>query len=53
MVAKDAAGREPNTLKEQARMAFNFQAKGRSEEQLTIARRFLTERVTKLRAAKP
>lgn len=49
MVEKEVAGRDPNPLKDRARVAFNLPAKGRSEENLTIARQYLKERVSKLR----
>ena len=45
VIAKEVASREPDDLKDKARIVFNFPPKGRNENQREIARTFLVERV--------
>lgn len=50
VVSKDVALKSPDELKNNARVAFNFPAKGRSREHLEVATKYLMERVRKPRA---
>lgn len=45
MLAKNTAGKEPDPLKDAARDVFNLVAKGRSEEQIEIAKEYLLRKV--------
>lgn len=46
IVAKDVMSKNPDPLKSEARMAFNFPAKGRRGVHLEIATKYLKERVS-------
>lgn len=46
MVAEDTANKGPDILKEAAREVFNMEAKGRTNEHIETALRYLVDRVS-------